>query len=112
MEVGEVGQTIVLCRLPCLGKGGPRKALARPTVVWRFHFFAPTFQFVTTVSGGDAAAPAPPVVLIRKRLLSAVTSYWNTADSKRFLINTTGGAGAAASPPLTVVTNWNVGAKK
>jgi serine/threonine protein kinase len=38
--------------------------------------------------------------------------YDVTADGKRFLINTTSGAGAASSPPLTVVTNWNAGAKK
>ena len=38
------------------------------------YFFKPAVQFVTTVSGGDAA-PEPLVVLIRKRLPSAVTSY-------------------------------------
>jgi Tol biopolymer transport system component len=42
----------------------------------------------------------------------ALFEYDVTADGKRFLIDTTSGAGAASSPPLTVVTNWNAGAKK
>jgi eukaryotic-like serine/threonine-protein kinase len=43
---------------------------------------------------------------------AALFEYDVTADGKRFLIDTTSGAGAASSPPLTVVTNWNAGAKK
>jgi hypothetical protein len=39
------------------------------------YFFTAAFQFVTTVSGGDDAESEAFVVLIRKRLPSAVTSY-------------------------------------
>jgi hypothetical protein len=60
-------------------------------------------------------AGAPVALFDAHMAISAndnVFEYDVTADGKRFPINTTGGTGAAASPPLTVVTNWNAGAKK
>ncbi len=69
----------------------------------------------TTVGATSSFEAGAPVALFDAHLALSpynnVFEYDVTADGKRFLINTTGGV-SVPSPPLTVVVNWNAGAKK
>ena len=72
---------------------------------------------VKPVVGARASFEAgSPVELFDAHIVNSgngnLFEYDVTSDGKRFLIDTTSGAGAAATPPLTVVVNWNAGAKK
>ena len=68
---------------------------ASPRVGLLVYFFNPAVQLVTTVSGGDAS-PAPPAVMMRNRLPSAVTSY---SDKPLFALATMCASTRATGPP-------------
>src|SRR5690242_3547577 len=61
------------------------------------HFLEAASQLTTTVSGGEVAAPAVLSVVTRKRLPSAVTSYWNTSLSVEIMCDSNSGIGVPTS---------------